>query len=101
MVARLLQRLKSTFFEIFSMKNLFKKTLILAFELIVQPRKTHFLTFSKVQKTHYGGKSETKIMKIAHSAASVRILKTFYEYDLTPNRQPPDLHRIPKGQSLL
>ena len=32
------------------------KTLILAFEVIVQPPKTQFLTFSKVQKTHYGEK---------------------------------------------
>ena len=36
----------------------FQKTLILAFEVIVQPPKTHFLTFS----------SETKFMKITHSA---------------------------------
>ena len=33
-------------------KKKFQKTLILAFEVIVQPPKTHFLTFSKVQKTH-------------------------------------------------
>ena len=36
----------------------FQTTLILAFEVIVQPPKTHFFTFS----------SETKIMKITHSA---------------------------------
>ena len=36
----------------------FQKTLILVFEVIVQTPKTHFLTFS----------SETKIMKITHSA---------------------------------
>ena len=39
------------------MKKFFQKTLILVFEVIVQPPKTHFLTFS----------SQTKIMKIAHS----------------------------------
>ena len=50
------QCLKSTFFEIFSSSGLFwdpplekfQKTLIFAFEVIVQPPKTHFLTFSKV-----------------------------------------------------
>ena len=31
-------------------KKKFQKTLILAFEVIVQPPKTHFSTFSKVQK---------------------------------------------------
>ena len=46
---------QSMFFEIFS--NI-SKTLILVFEVIVQPPKAHFLTFS----------SETKIMKITHSA---------------------------------
>ena len=35
----------------------FQKTSILVFEVIPQPPKTHFLTFS----------SETKIMKITHS----------------------------------
>ena len=35
----------------------FQTMLILAFEVIVQPPKTHFLTFSSV----------TKIMKITHS----------------------------------
>ena len=45
-------------------KKKFPKTLILAFEVIVQPPKTHFSTFSKVQKQK---KSETKIMKITHS----------------------------------
>ena len=40
----------------------FQTTLILAFEVIVQPPKTHFLTFS----------SETKIMKITHSAGEYR-----------------------------
>ena len=34
----------------------------------MQPPKTHFLTFSKVKKTHCGEKSETKIMKMTHSA---------------------------------
>ena len=34
-----------------------QKTLIVVFEVIVQPPKAHFLTFS----------SETKIMKITHS----------------------------------
>ena len=38
------------------MKKKFQKTLILAFEVIVQPPKRHFLTFWKVQKTHYGEK---------------------------------------------
>ena len=62
-VARLPQRLKSMLFEIFSngdqrSEKKFQTTLILFFEVIVQPPKTHFLTFS----------SETKIMKITHSA---------------------------------
>ena len=67
-VARLPKRLKSTFFEkqffnpMVSLGPLrskkFQKTLILAFEVIVQPLKAHFLTFS----------GETKIMKITHSA---------------------------------
>ena len=40
-------------------EKFFQKTLILVFKVvIVQPPKTHFLTFS----------SETKIMKITHSA---------------------------------
>ena len=62
------QRLKSTLFEIFSngtapkelaeSEKKFHTTLILVFEVIVQPPKTHVLTFS----------SETKIMKITHSA---------------------------------
>ena len=61
------QRLKSTFFEIF-----LQKTLILAFEVIVQSPITHFLTsFKKVQKQE---KSETKIMKITHSAFMHQIL---------------------------
>ena len=60
------QRLKSTLFEIFlnegcpkgtRSEKKFQTTLILVFEVIVQPHKTHFLTFS----------SETKIMKITHS----------------------------------
>ena len=38
----------------------FQKTLILVFEVIMQPPKRHFLTFS----------SETKIMKITHSVDS-------------------------------
>ena len=42
--------------------------LILVFEVFVQPPKTHFLTFSKVQKHIMEKKSETKIMKITHSA---------------------------------
>ena len=40
------------------MRKKFQTTLILVFEVFVQLLKTHFLTFS----------SETKIMKIAHSA---------------------------------
>ena len=36
----------------------------------MQPPKTHFLTFSKVQKHIMEKKSETKIMKITHSAAT-------------------------------
>ena len=39
------------------MKKIFQKELILVFEVIVQPSKTHFWTFS----------SETKIIKITHS----------------------------------
>ena len=39
----------------------FQTTLILVFEVIVQPPKTHFLTFS----------SETKIMKITHSDPAI------------------------------
>ena len=59
-VARLPQRLKSTFFDIFSngaapkgpaeRRKKCQKTMNLALEVIVQPPKTHFLTFSKVQK---------------------------------------------------
>ena len=57
-VARLPQRLKSTLFEIFRIELPRKQTtLILVFEVIVQPPKTHFLTFS----------SDTKNMKITHS----------------------------------
>ena len=61
------QRLRSTLFEIFWTERFrraqrsekkFQTTLILVFEVIVQPHKAHFLTFS----------SETKIMKITHSA---------------------------------
>ena len=60
------QKLKSTLFEIFRTEWLrkgqrsekkFQTTLILVFEVIVQPPKTHFLTFS----------NEIKIMKITHS----------------------------------
>ena len=51
-------------------RKFFQKTLILAFEVIVQPPKTHFLTFSKVQKHIMEKKSETKIMKITHSGLS-------------------------------
>ena len=78
------QRLKSTFFEIFpsggyprrrpGVKKKFQKTLILVFEVIVQPVKTHFLTFSKVQKQK---KSETKIMKITHSEKVTFLRKVF------------------------
>ena len=74
------QRLKSTSFEIFlewsgsegasGVKKKFQKTLILVFEVIVQPPKTHFSTFSKVQKQK---KSETKIMKITHSYIVVHL----------------------------
>ena len=56
------ETLNSTFFVIFSngaapkglaeWRKKFQKTLILVFEVIVQPPKTHFLTFSNVQKTH-------------------------------------------------
>ena len=69
-VARLPPRLKSMFFEIFSNgatpkgEEKIQKTLILVFEVIVQPLKTHFSAFSKVQKQK---KSETKIMKITNS----------------------------------
>ena len=53
-----------------------QKTLILVFEVIVQPPKTHFLTFS----------SETKIMKISHSATRSNDfpigLKGFLIFDL-------------------
>ena len=62
------QRLRSTLVEGASgAKKKFQKTLILVFEVIVQPPKTHFLTFSKVQKHIMEKKSETKIMKITHS----------------------------------
>ena len=61
------QRQKSTLFDIFSngpggywSEKKFQTTLILVFEVIVQPHKTHFLTFL----------CETKIMKITHSAIS-------------------------------
>ena len=61
------------------MKKKFQKMLILVFEVIVQPPKTHFLTFSKMQKTHYGEKSETKIMKITQSDAYIcLILQDFF-----------------------
>ena len=50
-------------------KKKFQKTLILVFEVIMQPPKTHFLTFSKVQKHIMEKKSETKIMNIKHSVA--------------------------------
>ena len=58
------QRLKSMFFEKISngAAPKFQKPLILVFEVIVQPSKAHFLTFS----------SETKIMKITHSARLLR-----------------------------
>ena len=70
-VARLPQRLKSTFFE----KNFFTplapseplcskkflKTLILAFQ------KTLILAFEVIVNTHNGEKSETKIKQITHS----------------------------------
>ena len=44
-------------------KKKFQKTLILAFEVILQPRKRHFLTFSKVKKPIMEKKCEAKIMK--------------------------------------
>ena len=37
-------------------KKFFRKTLILAFEVIVQPPETHFFDIFKSTKTHYGGK---------------------------------------------
>ena len=46
----------------------FQTTLILVFEVIVQPPKTHFLTFS----------SETKIMKITHSDILTWYLVHYY-----------------------
>ena len=59
------QRLKLTFFEIFSndaapkgpakWRKFFQKTLILAFEVIVQPPKSIFSHFQKFKK-HYGRK---------------------------------------------
>ena len=56
------QRLNQHFLKFFRMecgvRIFFQKMLILVFEVIVQPPKTHFWTFS----------SETKIMKITHSA---------------------------------
>ena len=61
------QRLNSTFFEKNSngargMRKI-SKTLILVFEVIVQPPKAHFLTFL----------SETKIMTITHSARPAKL----------------------------
>ena len=63
------QKLKPTLFEILSIggcpkstrrsEKKFQITLILVFEVIVQPPKVHFFTIS----------SETKFMKITHSAA--------------------------------
>ena len=44
----------------------FQTMLILVFEVIVQPLKTHFLTFS----------SETKIKKITHSDIRIKLLKS-------------------------
>ena len=74
------QMLKSMFYErsghkgACGVKKKFQKTLILVFEVIVQPPKRHFFTFSNIQKTHYGEKkSETKIMKIAYSATILAI----------------------------
>ena len=58
-------------------KKNFQKLLILVFEVIVQPSKTHLLTFSKVQKNIMGKKSETKIMKITDS---VQVPKRFAWY---------------------
>ena len=62
------------------MKKKYQTTLILVFEVIVQTPKTHFLTSS----------SETKIMKITHSASHMeyKLLKkrrqgenfTYYHY---------------------
>ena len=62
------------------MKKKFQKMLILAFEVIVQPPKTHFLTFSKVQKHIMEKKSETKIMKITHSVENRRKEGIFLNY---------------------
>ena len=72
------QRLKSMFFEIFSIwasgvKKRFQRTFILVFEVIEQPAKTHFLTFS----------CETKIMKITHSAAEEK--RTSQKSETGPN----------------
>ena len=55
-------------------RKILQKTLILAFEVIMQPRKIHLLTFSKVQKPIMEKKSETKIMKITHSASSTSLI---------------------------
>ena len=59
----------------------FQTTLILVFEVIVQPPKTHFLTFS----------SETKIMKITHSAG--RRNPHIYEFWLFPKASQIKLFR--------
>jgi len=44
------------------------------FEVILQPPKTHFLTFSKVPKHILEKKSETKIMKITHCEGEQRMM---------------------------
>ena len=63
------------------MKKNFLKTLIIVFEVIVKPHKTHFSTFAKVQKQK---KSETKIMKITHSAQEAAAADYFCGWLHTP-----------------
>ena len=60
-------------------KKIFQKTLILVFEVIVQPPKTHFLTFLKVQeKTHYGEKKvRPKSWKAASTGSSIAPINFF------------------------
>ena len=53
-------------------KEKFQKTLILVFEVIMQPPKTHFFChFQKCKKHIVEKKSETKIMKITHSVRGI------------------------------
>ena len=47
----------------------FQKTLILAFEANSATAQNTFFDIFKSAKTQYGEKSETKIMKITHSAS--------------------------------